>query len=202
MKKDILAITKALDFAARSHVGQRRKGQAAEPFVNHVTEVARLLAETTDGRDTALIIAGLLHDTLEDTRVTHAELAAQFGQDVADLVVEVTDNLNLPKPERKLLQVAAAPFKSPRAKMLRIADKTSNLHSLLNSPPPHWNYERRREYFEWAKRVVDGCRGHNARLEDLFDAAYERRFQVPIPGMEDLAFLKRPDVSLSQPSAD
>lgn len=196
MHKDIVAIAKAVDFAARSHVNQRRKGQSAEPYVNHVTDVARMLAETTDGKDTTLIIAGLLHDTIEDTQVTHDELASQFSQDVADLVVEVTDNMKLPKPERKLLQVAAAPFKSPRAKMLRIADKTSNLYSLLTSPPPHWDYERRREYFEWAKRVVDGCRGHNSRLEALFDAAYERRFQVPIPGMEDIAFLKRSESTI------
>lgn len=179
MGNDLLKISRALDFSARKHVHQRRKGELAEPYVNHVTDVARILAEATDGNDATLIIAGLLHDTIEDQNVTHEELTSMFGREVGDLVLEVTDDMRIPKPERKLLQVANAPRKSARAKMLRIADKTSNLNSVLTSAPKHWDYARRREYFEWAKRVVDGCRGVNRYLEDLFDATYEKRLLVP-----------------------
>lgn len=178
MHQDILKISRALDFAAKKHVHQRRKGELAEPYINHLTDVARMLAEATDGRDTTLIIAGLLHDTIEDQNVRHEELIQAFSQEVADLVLEVTDDMTIAKPERKLLQVAYAPFKSPRAKMLRIADKTSNLNSVLTSAPAHWDLARRREYFEWAKRVIDGCRGVNAHLETLFDQAYAKRTQI------------------------
>jgi guanosine-3',5'-bis(diphosphate) 3'-pyrophosphohydrolase len=175
MCKDILKISIALDFAAKTHIHQRRKGELAEPYVNHLTDVARMLAEATEGHDTTLIIAGLLHDTIEDHNVSQEELTRLFSREVTDLVLEVTDDMTIPKPQRKLLQVANAPLKSPRAKMLRIADKTSNLNSVLTSAPPYWSIERRREYFEWAKRVVDGCRGVNAHLEVLFDAAYQKR---------------------------
>ena len=94
---DIVKIVRALDFAARRHVGQKRKGEAGEPYVNHLAEVALLLAEATDGRDPNLVIAGLLHDSIEDQEVKYDELAAEFGKDVADLVVEVTDDKSLPK---------------------------------------------------------------------------------------------------------
>ena len=137
-----------------------------------------MLAEATEGRDTTLIIAGLLHDSIEDQEVQHEELVHLFSKEVADIVLEVTDDMTISKPERKQLQVAYAPYKSPRAKMLRIADKTSNLNSILTSPPAHWDRPRRREYFEWAKRVVDGCRGVNPHLDALFNEAYQQRFSI------------------------
>jgi (p)ppGpp synthase/HD superfamily hydrolase len=173
-------ISRALDFAARKHVHQRRKGELAEPYVNHVTDVARILAEVTDGSEVTLIIAGLLHDTIEDQKIPHAELTDLFGKAVADLVLEVTDDMTIPKPERKLLQVANAPTRSTHAKMLRIADKISNLNSILTSPPKHWDISRRLEYFEWAKQVVAGCSGINTKLDQLFDATYQKRHLVGV----------------------
>ena len=169
---DIVRITRALDFAARKHVHHRRKGLAAEPYINHLAEVAMLLAEATGGKDTELVIAGLLHDCIEDQDVTFGELAELFGADVAGLVAEVTDDKSLEKAERKRLQVAHAPHKSERAKMLKIADKTSNLRSMKSSPPKHWDEQRRWDYFEWARAVVAGCRGVSAFLEARFDEAY------------------------------
>jgi len=100
-----LRIAHAIEFAARKHIDQRRKGAPAEPYVNHVAEVASLLAQSTRGRDANLVIAGLLHDTLEDTPIRHAELVCHFGRDVADLVREVTDDKRLHKRLRKRLQV-------------------------------------------------------------------------------------------------
>lgn len=169
---DIVRITRALDFAARKHVDHRRKGLAAEPYINHLAEVALLLAEATGGKDTELVIAGLLHDCIEDQGVTFGELTELFGADVAGLVVEVTDDKTLEKAERKRLQVAHAPHQSQRAKLLKIADKTSNLRSMKTSPPKHWDEQRRRDYFEWAKAVIAGCRGVSASLEAKFDEAY------------------------------
>ena len=171
---DIMRIVRALDFAAKKHVDQRRKGERKEPYINHLAEVANLLAMATGGSDANLIIAGLLHDAIEDQEVTYDELVANFGSDVADLVKEVTDDKSLPKAERKRLQVETAPKKSDRARMIKLADKTSNLNTILASPPADWSTERKRDYFLWAAKVVAGCRGVNPVLEAGFDAAYER----------------------------
>ena len=173
MRRGVVEAVRALDFAARKHRDQRRKGAAKEPYINHPAEVARLVAEATGGRPLAVVLAALLHDTLEDTKTTFEELEREFGPDVAALVAEVTDDKLLPKAERKRLQVEHAAGKSAGAKLIKIADKTSNLRSLLESPPVEWDARRRREYFEWAKSVVDGCRGVNAQLEAAFDAAYQ-----------------------------
>lgn len=172
MNDAVVALARAWDFAARRHVQQRRKGEAAEPYVNHLAEVAHLLAEATGGADPVLVIAGVLHDTIEDTATTRADLERIFGPEVAALVAEVTDDKTLPKAERKRLQVVTAPHKSARAKMIKLADKTSNLRALAASPPLSWDLARRIEYFRWAAEVVAGCRGVNPRLEALFDEAY------------------------------
>lgn len=172
MGSDIVAVARALDFAARRHSDQRRKGEAAEPYVNHLAEVARLVAEATEGRDMVAVLAALLHDTIEDTGTTRAELEREFGPEVAAIVAEVTDDKGLPKPERKRLQVENAPHKSTRAKLIKIADKTSNLRAIAASPPVDWDLKRQRDYFDWAARVVAGCRGVNASLEKWFDEAH------------------------------
>ena len=169
---DVVQVTRALDYAAKKHVSQRRKGEAQEPYINHLAEVAFLLAEATGGGDGNLVIAGLLHDCIEDQGVSYEELVELFGADVAELVRDVTDDKTLLKAERKRLQVEEAPHKSDRAKMLKIADKTSNLRALAVSPPSGWNEQRKRDYFAWALAVVAGCRGVNSFLEAKFDEAY------------------------------
>ena len=173
MDNDVVKLSQAADYAARQHVAQRRKGERAEPYVNHLTEVAAMLAEATDGADPVLVMGGLLHDTLEDTDATYEDLLARFGPDVAALVAEVTDDKSLPKDVRKRLQIEKTPSKSRRAKLLKIADKTSNLSSLIHSPPAGWTDERLRDYVVWAAEVVRACRGLNAKLEARFDAAHE-----------------------------
>jgi guanosine-3',5'-bis(diphosphate) 3'-pyrophosphohydrolase len=170
--QQIVLITRAMEFAAHKHTDQKRKGARAEPYVNHLVEVAQLLADATSGDDPALVAAGLLHDTLEDTSTTFEELEREFGAEIAGLVQEVTDNKKLEKADRKRLQVETAGKKSPRARLIKIADKTSNLRSILSSPPTHWSTQRKREYFDWAAAVVDRCRGVNAQLEEAFDRAY------------------------------
>ena len=178
MTEDIVRMAKAVDFAARAHAPQRRKGEEEEPYVNHLAEVALLVAEATQGADANLVIAAYLHDAIEDQEVKHETLVAEFGRDVADLVREVTDDKSLPKAERKRLQIEHVRSASPRAKHLKLADKISNLNSILASPPADWSAGRKREYFEWAAQVVAGCRGVNPWLEARFDAAYARRAEL------------------------
>ncbi len=168
---DIEKLARAYDFAAVRHAGQPRKGEAAEPYINHLTEVAKLVAEATDGADADLVVAAVLHDTVEDTPTTSEELSVLFGPRVARLVAEVTDDKTLPKAERKRMQIEHAGGASAGAKIIKIADKTSNLRALASSPPIGWPPERKAEYARWARAVVTRCRGANPSLEDQFDAA-------------------------------
>jgi guanosine-3',5'-bis(diphosphate) 3'-pyrophosphohydrolase len=166
---DIVAIMRAADFAAHKHVDQRRKGEEAEPYLNHLIEVASLVAEATDG-DTDAVIAALLHDAVEDQGVTVAEIADLFGPTAASLVAEVTDDKNLPKQVRKDKQIVGASRKSDGASVIKLADKTSNLLAIAKSPPP-WPKERKRAYVEWARAVVSGLPLKPARLMARFEEA-------------------------------
>ena len=166
---DTTLLLQALRFSAAKHRDQRRKGQEASPYINHPIEVAEVLATVGGVKDIAVLAAAILHDTLEDTRTTPAELEVQFGADIRQLVEEVTDDKTLPKNERKRLQVERASHKSDRAKLIKIADKICNLQDITNSPPVDWPTERRAEYFDWAERVVGGARGVSRDLERRFD---------------------------------
>jgi guanosine-3',5'-bis(diphosphate) 3'-pyrophosphohydrolase len=162
-------ILQAATYAAEKHSGQRRKGARQEPYINHLLEVAELVASVLAEPDDNLIIAALLHDVVEDAGVGLPELAGRFGDDVAALVAEVTDDKSLPKKERKRLQIVNAPHKSPRAQIIKLADKISNLRSILSSPPADWDDRRRREYFDWASQVVAGLSAPDERLKREFD---------------------------------
>jgi (p)ppGpp synthase/HD superfamily hydrolase len=168
---DLLLVLRAADAAARWHVGQRRKGVAQEPYVNHLLEVARLVGEATGGRDAGLVVAALLHDAIEDCDIPGAVIEAEFGADVRALVEAVTDDKRLPKAVRKQMQVDGAAGKPHRARLLKLADKTSNLRAMAASPPANWDAARRMEYVAWARAVVAGIRGTDAGLEAAFDAA-------------------------------
>ncbi len=168
-------VMRAAVFAGRVHASHRRKGDAQEPYVNHVLEVAEILA--THGAPVPAIVAALLHDTVEDSDTdpeptTLAHIAAAFGEEVAGIVAEVSDDKSLPKETRKALQVRQAPKKSDAAKQLKLADKISNLRAIAASPPRGWDHARRVEYVGWAGRVAAGLRGVNPALDALFDATY------------------------------
>jgi (p)ppGpp synthase/HD superfamily hydrolase len=168
-----VTVLKAASTAAQWHTHQRRKGEAQEPYINHLLEVAHLVAEATGGHDPNLVIAALLHDAIEDCEISRDEISAIFGDDVATLVVAVTDDKNLKKEVRKHLQVEVAPHQPRRAKLLKLADKTSNLRALAASPPANWSPERKLDYLAWARAVAHGLRGVNPWLEARFDAAAE-----------------------------
>jgi len=167
--KDIALLLKAVRFAAHKHRYQRRKDKDASPYINHPIEVAETMANVGKVIDLPTLLAAILHDTVEDTKTTFSELEVAFGRDVRLLVKEVTDDKNLPKDVRKQLQIEHAKGLSLHAKQIKMADKTCNVRDVTHTPPPNWPLERRREYLQWAEKVVAGCRGSNANLERRFD---------------------------------
>lgn len=171
-------ILRAAAFAAEKHADQRRKGARGEPYINHTVEVANLLVNVGKVDDVDLIAAALLHDTVEDSDVTFAELEELFGAAVAGYVRELTDDKSLPKDERKRLQIEHAPHMSHGAKQVKLADKISNIRDITISPPADWSKEQRREYVEWGRNVVDGLRGANPKLEEHFDAVVNEAFRA------------------------
>jgi (p)ppGpp synthase/HD superfamily hydrolase len=178
LRSNLALVSRAADYAARRHVGQRRKGASQEPYVNHLADVAHLLARTLEEPNVHLLAAAWLHDVLEDTCPTReeydrtsAEIEQQFGRAVLHLVLEVTDDKLLPKATRKRLQVETTAGKSRDARLLKIADKTSNVISVAISRPVGWSTGRVVDYIQWAEAVVASCRGLNAALEEAFNAA-------------------------------
>lgn len=162
-------VLKAIQFAAEKHRHQRRKDEESSPYVNHPIAVANTLVSVGGLSDLHLIQAALLHDTIEDTETTADELEHHFGSEVRNLVLEVTDDKNLPKQERKRLQVEHTKYISDRAKQIKLADKISNIVDITHSPPAKWSAERKLEYLSWSEQVVAGCRGVNSSLEKRFD---------------------------------
>lgn len=167
-------LIRAIAFASEKHRNQRRKDAEASPYINHPIALADVLANEGGIDDERVLLAAVLHDTIEDTDTTYDELAQTFGKEVAGIVREVTDDKSLPKTERKRLQVEHAATISHAAKLVKLADKISNLRDIATMPPAGWSEDRKREYFDWAKRVVDNLRGAHAGLEALFDEVYRR----------------------------
>ena len=175
-KSDTLdVVLKAVEFAAHKHTDQRRKDAKASPYINHPIALARILRAEGDVDDPAVIAAALLHDTVEDTETSYRELRGQFGAKVADIVAEVTDTKWLKRGSRKRLQISKASHATEGAKLVKLADKIANLRDIIANPPADWSVARKREYFDWAKQVVDQMRGANLKLERRFDSLYRMR---------------------------
>src|SRR5437868_3734499 len=156
MLAELRLVSSAANLAAHRHNGMARKGRGNEPYINHLAEVASILAEVTDGADAELVAAGWLHDSVEDTGTTRDELAQKFGARVAALVVEVTDDMSLSKSARRQKQIADAPHKSPGAKLIKIADKISNIRARIHSAPTPDERADLTDYVDWAEKVVAG----------------------------------------------
>ncbi len=169
MLTGIRLVSEAAELAARRHSGMQRKGRSDQPYINHLAEVANLLSLATSGADAELVAAGWLHDTIEDTETSHDELAQRFGLRVADLVAEVTDDMSLPKGERRQKQVEDAPKKSAGAKLIKIADKISNIRARVAPEPSQEQRDDLADYLGFAEKVAAGCRGVNAVLDRMFD---------------------------------
>ena len=162
-------LLQAIRFAADKHRDQRRKDTDQSPYINHPIEVVQLMWEVGGVRDVEVLLAAVLHDTVEDTETRPEEISDRFGENVLSLVMEVTDDKNLPKSERKRLQIVNAPHKSYGAKLIKIADKACNVRNLVTMPPKDWSLKRKQEYLLWGEKVVAGLRGTNAALEEYYD---------------------------------
>ena len=162
-------LLEALRFSAEKHRNQRRKDSEHSPYINHPIEVAQLMWEVGGVRDVDVLLAAVLHDTIEDTDTRPEEISGRFGVNVLSLVTEVTDDKSLPKDERKRLQIVNAPHKTYGAKLIKLADKACNVRNLVTMPPKDWSLERRQEYLLWGEKVVAGLRGTNVALEEYYD---------------------------------
>jgi len=164
----------ALRFSAEKHSRQKRKDAAQTPYIIHPIHVTELLWTVGGIRDIPILIAAILHDTVEDTGAGPEEIQKQFGEQVLGFVLEVSDDKSLPKAERKRLQIIHAPRLSLAAKCIKLADKVCNLRDIYQSPPADWSLERIQEYFRWSEKVVAGLRGANPELEACYDSELAR----------------------------
>lgn len=170
--EDLNLLLRALRFSAEKHTVQRRKSAQKIPYINHPIEVAETLNTVGNITDATVLSAALLHDTVEDTDTTLDELCDLFGQVVADLVAEVTDDKSLPPKERKQQQIIHAASASHGAKQIKIADKICNIKDITHAPPVGWSLERKHAYLQWSQDVMVGLRGANPALETLFDDTF------------------------------
>jgi guanosine-3',5'-bis(diphosphate) 3'-pyrophosphohydrolase len=168
-EKDVALILKAVKFAADKHRHQRRRNEEGSPYINHPIDVAETLWRIGGVRDIRVLVAAVLHDTIEDTDATSQEIEAEFGAEVLALVEEVSDDKSLPKQVRKQLQIENAPHKSYGAKLIKLGDKINNIRDLSQSPPPTWSLARKQQYLNWTEQVIAGLRGTNAELENHYD---------------------------------
>lgn len=173
---DLITFTATTEFAARKHRDQRRKNKKATPYINHPIGVAYNATHVGGITDIVTLQACLLHDTVEDTATTYEELVETFGKEVADVVMEVTDDKTLSKAERKRAQIEHVPHMSDRAKLVKLCDKLYNLRDFINDPPEGYTLERIQGYCVWSKMVLAGARGLNAPLEAALDEIFNGTF--------------------------
>ncbi|CAF3901054.1 unnamed protein product [Rotaria sp. Silwood1] len=165
----------ALQFAAYKHRFQKRKDRDQTPYINHPIGVAHILSNEAGIKDYDLLAAALLHDTIEDTETTFDELQQEFGPRIAGIVAELTDDKNLPKAERKRLQIADASKLSSDAILVRLADKISNLRDINRAIPVGWSKQRVEEYFQWSSKIACQLFGHNIQMDTILKDLFLQR---------------------------
>lgn len=156
-------VSKAIKKVNEFHKDQKRKD--GSNFKNHLFEVAKILKKFNVDDD--VIVAGILHDIIEDTHYTKDELYNDFGERISIMVLECTDNKSLPKYERKLFQVAKVNFLKDESRLIKIADKISNLNSILKTPPIDWDYFRIIGYISWTNIFINNIEIRNENEKKL-----------------------------------
>lgn len=160
-------IIKAINYAALAHKDQRRKDANKTPYINHPIEVMLILSEN-GVNDIDTLCAAVLHDTIEDTKTTYEYICDNFGHNVAKLVMECTDDKSLSKVNRKKLQIEHGRDISVSGKLIKLADKLSNLSGLFTNPPISWTQEYINGYIYWSISVFSSIRGYNNLMDNKF----------------------------------
>lgn len=164
-KWDFDKLLAAVEYSAEKHKGQQRKNPEKTPYIYHPLSVTYLLWETGKIRSLNVLIAALLHDTLEDTDATEEEILEKFGSRVLYTVKEVTNAPDLSSYENKVLQVQKAPNLSLDGQLVKLADRVHNITDLSENPPATWTPEQVDAYHEWGKRLLEVLIGTNQGLE-------------------------------------
>lgn len=151
----------ALDFAAKAHGDQKIKGSGA-PYVVHVVKVATELLCVADGSfDVSFAMqCALLHDSMEDTKITFDALADRFGKRVADAVAALSKNPNLLASERMHDCLRRIRQQPREVWMVKLADRLTN----LEPPPPKWSTEKIAEYRAEAQEIYQALAEAHAGL--------------------------------------
>ncbi|CAG0914070.1 unnamed protein product [Notodromas monacha] len=173
-----LLLLRCAHFAAVKHTTERRKDPQRTPYINHPLGVAHILAEEGGVTDIKVLMAAMLHDTVEDTDTSFEEIEEFFGADVRKIVSEVTDDIRLPAVERKQKQILNARKASYEAKLVKLADKLYNLRDINRVYPVGWTEDRVQAYFDWSYEVYCGLKGTNAALEQKLEEVFAARRQL------------------------
>lgn len=162
----------ALSFAANRHKFDTTKSD--EPYINHLIDVCTLLHNIADISDPEILVAAVLHDILEKTSTKADEISTQFSDGVCNIILELTAGQHLNEQEKWIQQLQNVDNLSSKAKLIKLADKISNTHSIISNPPQGWNIKRRIVYLEWAEKIINALRGTNKKLEAYFDKSLLR----------------------------
>jgi guanosine-3',5'-bis(diphosphate) 3'-pyrophosphohydrolase len=165
---EIQKLLNAVEFAAIHHNGQTRKDVAKTPYIIHPIGVAKSLWEEGKVRNTDVLTAALLHDTLEDTKITGKDIERHFGSSVRLIVEEVTNDPKLSTQENKQRQIDKASQLSPNAKLVKLADRLNNVRD-LRKLPADWGKMDVLRYLYWGDRLLYVLKGTNSTLEKALE---------------------------------
>jgi len=165
--KLFIPFMESLEFAAYRHRFDKTKND--EPYINHIIDVCRLITVVGEENDEEVLVAAALHDTVEKTGTKASDINFQFGEKVFQLVLEVTDHSTGNDTDKFNQQLQRVESLSKKARLIKLADKISNVKSLLSFPPAGWDLEKRSLYINWADRIIQALRGTNEKLEAFYD---------------------------------
>ncbi len=158
-------LMRALRFAAMKHRGHFRKSKKRIPYLNHLLDVVKILWEEGQVYSENILMAALLHDSIEDTETSEEEIFEAFGYRVLYSVLELTNDPNLHGFDLNQSQLDKAAGLSLDGRLIKLADRISNLRSCFANPPSSWSKERISEYFSWSEKLLRELYGSHDHLE-------------------------------------
>ncbi|MBI2068531.1 MAG: HD domain-containing protein [Candidatus Yanofskybacteria bacterium] len=195
-------VERARCFATNAHQGQTRYNKAKMPLAVHLEEVASLVKES--GGSEVEIAVAWLHDVVEDTPVTLADIVEHFGDEVANIVDGLTDPPGCDGIilECKVAQARRVSTESDSVKRVKLADQISNVRLVAVDPPVHWDSQKCLDYANGAKLVVWECKDASGRLFGLFCRAYADAIKAHDTGKAKLLFICTANTNRSRAAED